>query len=299
MTVFITGGCKNGKSTFAIQTAMSLGEKRFYVATMLPRDEEDRKRIQYHRQKRAGLGFQTVESPCLKDLRVEREGVYLIDSVTALVQNWMFRGNGKTNPRAAEDAIGELERILEKTSNALFVSDYLYSNVELPAGLTAEFVENLGKVDRFLAEKCDKTVEICAGTRREWKQAERKEEKAGMEFVLGGAYQGKLEYAMEKHQISEEMVCFCDENTRPEQFKRCVYGLEHYLLGCLRRGEEPKLDFAEQSVVIMTDLFCGLVPVEEERRAWRELCGHAAAKIARDAAEVTRVFCGLTQSLKE
>ena len=63
MTVFLSGGAKNGKTALAEDIAVKLaGEgKRFYVATMIPSDGEDRSRIARHREERAGKGFGTLE----------------------------------------------------------------------------------------------------------------------------------------------------------------------------------------------------------------------------------------------
>ena len=50
MIAFVSGGAKNGKSGFAQDLAVKLagGGKRYYVATMIPVDEEDRARIRRH-----------------------------------------------------------------------------------------------------------------------------------------------------------------------------------------------------------------------------------------------------------
>ena len=63
MIVFVSGGAKNGKSGFAQDLAVKLagGGKRYYVATMIPVDEEDHQRIRRHVADRAGLGFETIE----------------------------------------------------------------------------------------------------------------------------------------------------------------------------------------------------------------------------------------------
>lgn len=47
MNVYISGGCKNGKSDFAQAAAIKLanGGKRYYVATMVPQDAEDRESV--------------------------------------------------------------------------------------------------------------------------------------------------------------------------------------------------------------------------------------------------------------
>ena len=63
MTIFVTGGCKNGKSTFALKCALQLSGDgpRYYIATMEPSDDDEWERIRIHRAARAGLGFVTLE----------------------------------------------------------------------------------------------------------------------------------------------------------------------------------------------------------------------------------------------
>ena len=102
MTVFLSGGCKNGKSTLAEQIAVHLSrpEHLYYLATMIPHDEEDRLRIARHVQSRAGLGFQTVECGLGLEKALEKAdpaGSYLLDSVTALLSNEMFRPDGSVD----------------------------------------------------------------------------------------------------------------------------------------------------------------------------------------------------------
>ena len=67
MNVFISGGCKNGKSYYAQKLASDLareqGKPLYYIATMIPRDEEDRARIRRHLAERDGWGFETLEQP--------------------------------------------------------------------------------------------------------------------------------------------------------------------------------------------------------------------------------------------
>jgi len=59
--VFITGGCRSGKSAYAQRLAEHLSRERLYVATAVPHDEEMRERIRQHRQER-GKGWRTFEA---------------------------------------------------------------------------------------------------------------------------------------------------------------------------------------------------------------------------------------------
>ena len=90
MTIFISGGCKNGKSTIAEDccAALACGGPLYYIATMQAYDDEDRARIKRHQNSRAGKGFITIEQPrdllgCLEKSDPEN-GTYILDSVTAL-----------------------------------------------------------------------------------------------------------------------------------------------------------------------------------------------------------------------
>ena len=93
MNVFISGGCKNGKSMFAQhmtkEMAEKSGKKMYYVATMIPTDDEDRARIARHIDERDGWGYETIEigrniCDCLEQDGVDPEGVFLLDSVSSV-----------------------------------------------------------------------------------------------------------------------------------------------------------------------------------------------------------------------
>ena len=94
MRIWITSGAGSGKSSLAQELAavLAAGEPHYYVATMVPRDDEDRRRISRHIEDRAGMGFETIECPCRLMERVtpNPEGTYLLDSATALLSNAMF-----------------------------------------------------------------------------------------------------------------------------------------------------------------------------------------------------------------
>ena len=170
MNVFISGGCKNGKTGFAQEIAFKLsgGGKRYYVATMRPCDDEDRARIARHIAERAGLGFETLEqsrdiAACLQNARLD--AAFLIDSVTALLVNEMYpdlRMRG-ADPEAADRCREGLLTIAAKAKNAVFVSDYIYSDAARYGELTENYRASLAQIDRALAEACDTVIELCAG----------------------------------------------------------------------------------------------------------------------------------------
>lgn len=170
MTVFLSGGCKNGKSSYAQQVALRLSGDgaRTYVATMIPYDGEDRARIARHVADRAGMGFETLElgrriERCL-DLADPR-GTFLVDSVTALLLNEMYPADhgGDADPDAARRCVEGLLRVAKGAGNAVFVSDYIYSDAIRYDAFTEKYRADLAMIDRALASVCDTVLELCAG----------------------------------------------------------------------------------------------------------------------------------------
>lgn len=170
MTYFISGGAKNGKSTLAQDLAVALakGGKHYYVATMISSGAEDDERIRHHIADRDGMGFETVECfrnvmDCLKI--AEKDGVFLVDSVTALMQNALFpvEKNYEMDLSAVERCANELVQFARTVRHAVFVSDYIYSDAERYSESTEMYRKCLADVDCRLAKLCDTVVEVSAG----------------------------------------------------------------------------------------------------------------------------------------
>lgn len=167
MNIFISGGCKNGKSYYAQRLAkMQAAESGllYYIATMEPADEEDQARILRHRQEREGWGFTTLEKGvAIEKLDADFSGSFLLDSVTALLSNEMFRKDGTVDRGAYLRVAGELERLADKSGNIVFVSDYIYSDAMKYDELTELYRKGLAWIDRILARKCDVAIEVSYG----------------------------------------------------------------------------------------------------------------------------------------
>ena len=172
MIVFITGGAKNGKSSFAQDLAVKLarGGKRYYIATMIPCDEEDQARIRHHLADRDGLGFETIEqgrdiARCLQ--RADAGGSFLLDSVTALLLNELYPDPrtwalDESAPERCEKGLLEL---CGQAANIVLVSDYIYSDAAEYDGETEIFRRGLARLDRSLSKIADTVIEVSAGSR--------------------------------------------------------------------------------------------------------------------------------------
>ena len=120
-----------------------------------------------------------------------------------------------------------------------------------------------------------------------------------MILIIGGAHQGKLEFAKETFGLKEEDIHICTAG-EIDFSKRCIYGVEEFTWG----HPDPKAYFRENreawedSILILRDVFCGVVPMEPETRLWRQKTGRLAQYLSKEASQVSRIFCGLEQRLK-
>lgn len=120
-----------------------------------------------------------------------------------------------------------------------------------------------------------------------------------MILIIGGAYQGKLEYATREYRLEEGDVFTCS-GTSIDFSRRCIYAIEEFAYHC----DDPIAYFREHreewsdSILICQDIFCGVVPMGADMRAWRQKTGRLCQYLAQQAQQVTRLFCGLEQRLK-
>lgn len=124
-----------------------------------------------------------------------------------------------------------------------------------------------------------------------------------MVLVIGGAFQGKLDFAKETYGLTEGDVFLCRDG-EIDFSRRCIYRLEEFTLACVQAGKDPVAYFEENarrwrdSILLCQDLSCGVVPMSAQLRLWRNETGRLCQYLAARAERVSRIFCGLEQRLK-
>lgn len=123
-----------------------------------------------------------------------------------------------------------------------------------------------------------------------------------MVLIFGGAYQGRLDYAKKNYSI--ETVCDCSDGREPDTLSDAVYGLEGYERRCVSEGLDALEFFREniyrfrEKVIILQDVSQGVVPLDAQERAFREMNGRLMIYLAEQADEAVRVFCGMGMRIK-
>ena len=125
-----------------------------------------------------------------------------------------------------------------------------------------------------------------------------------MILIFGGAYQGKLAYAMERFNAAEGDVYRCGDDARVPGGKKIICNLEKWILSLVRAEADTEeamrrfIDANGDAVVICDDISSGVVPSDPLLRKWREAVGRSLALLSRGSDEVIRLFCAIPARIK-
>lgn len=164
MITVITGGSGSGKSAYAEGRILSYGEgRRIYIATMEPFGEEGARRIKRHHKLREGKGFETVERYTnLAELEIPKESQVLLECMSNLVANEMFRADG-AGENLAEAVLKGVENLRAQAKNVCVVTNDVFSDSGKYEEETREYQKYLGKVNLKLAQMADEVIEVVYG----------------------------------------------------------------------------------------------------------------------------------------
>lgn len=172
MVVLVIGGSGSGKSEYAEELIVSLGErKQIYIATMKPWDAECERRIERHRRLRQGKGFQTVE--CFRNLKELKgdwpsdQSAALLECMSNLVSNEMF-GTELGAPildewHTVKQVLEGIYCLKERVRDLVLVSNEVFSDGEAYSPETNRYRRALGQINQEAARIADVVVEVVAG----------------------------------------------------------------------------------------------------------------------------------------
>ena len=122
-----------------------------------------------------------------------------------------------------------------------------------------------------------------------------------MILIYGGAYQGKLEYAKNNYNINS--VSECASGSFPDFSCDAIHGIDEFVLQCVRSNQDAVEYFREHAselrnkIIIANDISSGIVPMDKDVRAAREMNGRLLIYLASQANEVIRIFCGICKKI--
>jgi adenosylcobinamide kinase/adenosylcobinamide-phosphate guanylyltransferase len=162
--VLIGGGVRSGKSRFAVDLARRLGQRRAFVATAGPSDDEMKARIDQHQRDRQDA-FVTFEAPLgLADAlaSLDEYDVVVVDCLTIWLSNLLLRQD------PVETILEQVDRVVDvlqrRRFHAVLVTNEVGMSVHPPTPLGRAFVEVCGWAHQRVARAADEVYLAVLGT---------------------------------------------------------------------------------------------------------------------------------------
>lgn len=126
-----------------------------------------------------------------------------------------------------------------------------------------------------------------------------------MILVTGGMAQGRLNFVLNKFGFDCKDV-FDAEKKKINEYsgEKIIYHMEEvvseWILSEMDYQDEVKnfVESHDKCIIISQEMGCGLVPVDEYERKWREISGRVNNILAEKSSEVYRVCCGIGLKIK-
>lgn len=129
-----------------------------------------------------------------------------------------------------------------------------------------------------------------------------------MKFIVGGEFQGKLEFTLNLVGAKEEEVLdLAKESLVGLKGKKIIYNLNLFIKNLLTEGKEQgKIENIISNIInenpeitiVTTEIGYGIVPMDKFDRNYREVTGRICCGIAKRADKVYRVVCGIGNLIK-
>jgi len=162
--IFILGGARSGKSTYAIELAKRPDKKVAFIATCLLLDKEMKKRIEIHKRQRPSC-WQTFEetkdiSTLLKKIG-SKFNIVIIDCLTLFISNLLSEG---LDDKDIVDRVNKILKVLKlKKCKSIIVSNEVGLGIVPRNRLARRFRDLAGKVNQMVAQKAENVFFMASG----------------------------------------------------------------------------------------------------------------------------------------
>ncbi len=162
--IFITGGCRSGKSRYALDFANRHFSKKLFLATSEPLDEEMSRRIENHKKVR-GPEWQTIEEPVEIVNKIKEHGgggkIILIDCLTLWLYNLLMKWGDDSKILDETDKL--INVIKQNPASFVLVSNEVGLGIVPADPLSRQYRDLLGAMNQRIAAGLDTVIFMVSG----------------------------------------------------------------------------------------------------------------------------------------
>lgn len=162
--VFILGGARSGKSSYAVELAKKLNKRTVFIATCTSFDDEMKERIKMHKAQRP-KEWKVIEegkdiSSVLTNLKNKYE-IILIDCLGMWISNLLSDG---LNDKEVEEEVLRLIKSISKFKGVtILVSNEVGMGIVPDNPLARRFRDLLGRANQIIARNADEVIFMQSG----------------------------------------------------------------------------------------------------------------------------------------
>jgi len=159
--IYISGGQKSGKTTFAQDMALQLSDNPVYLATSRVWDEDHKKRIERHQADRGSEWTNIEEEKYLSKHKLNGRTV-LVDCITLWMTNFFF-DNEQDVDKSINEAQKELTNLFKQDATFIVVSNEIGMGGSPADKMAFRFTDMLGLMNQFIAKQADEVYLTVSG----------------------------------------------------------------------------------------------------------------------------------------
>jgi adenosylcobinamide kinase/adenosylcobinamide-phosphate guanylyltransferase len=162
--IFILGGARSGKSSYAMNLAKSTGKRIVFIATCIPGDSEMKHRIKLHKKSRPRTWWVMEEGihidSALRKAKASCDAI-LIDCMGLFISNLMAVES--SDKKIEEKVRRVIEQIKRRSTDVIVVSNEVGMGIVPDNPQARRFRDLLGRVNQMIAKEADTVIIMHAG----------------------------------------------------------------------------------------------------------------------------------------
>lgn len=165
--VLVTGGCRSGKSSYALRLAESQSGSKLFIATCPVLDEEMNYRIERHKAERAAGGWDSLEEETSLADAIRKSRNYdciLVDCLTLWINNLMYHANNQINEDDIRDKVKDVIVACEEyDGRIIFVTNEVGFGIVPEHPEVRRYRDLVGRANQTLGAASDRLVLVVCG----------------------------------------------------------------------------------------------------------------------------------------